>query len=771
MATTVDQLLFAELPDVPWRDGQEKQLQAVTMLQSYEYDDNADNVPLPIRNRIHDSLKIDNRLHLFEGEQGLLYDINPARTKAAVLFMKGAKEVLVTVPINLLRLGSMFKLLEQKTFENISCPPSSPSNFQIASADNVFDATLQSFFALLSSPEQLPTVRNLDIYGDSSPEMLNNLADNVRSIQNALLPDVRTAIESGSFSLRDLIDLPNVDIESNFPPAQSCCIYMRLYIDPQDQPGSFANNTQADINGNVGVYIGQTRHISRRMAQHDSSIVPGSPSVHYRRALQSAPENRFAIPLIVWNDPHTPSATRNMAEQFMILLFDSYHVSMHFGRSTHSRAICDQAKFLSFLFSQISSTTGWPHIRPHGLNIASPLFHNKSFSGFTCVAQSPGNPNTRKFTTYRIPRTASYTSNFRQCRLVLYLYEYGESGRRQRVMAFDVNSEVFGAQKPSRVYLVFEIMDDKKPHPRPWHGMPSVGPFKNFEQASSIGVRCEWYDAPTHCWYTVPIQRKSVHREETMKRILQEGDVEHFLSPYKSAMMMIQFLRGIEYTGPLHGHAKIVTAGSLIIKVLVTDHIQQTYHFIDQLPRLCPAPTLSDWEENFNLMVKEFASENTRVGLSAQPQVTDDSMIHNSADLIKALMGKASLHPCDTCMILKVGHAELICEPDPSDPRGCCKVCALFNRPCTFTPRSELSILVGNRKPWPDVHMPFSMYPDGPFRTLFYHRAIHPDVVGQAQAVPTPIEERLAYGFQEEFEEEEEEEEPIDIEGLEINEE
>ncbi|KAJ4282686.1 hypothetical protein NW764_003699 [Fusarium oxysporum] len=660
MATTVDQLLFAELPDVPWRDGQEKQLQAVTMLQSYEYDDNADNVPLPIRNRIHDSLKIDNRLHLFEGEQGLLYDINPARTKAAVLFMKGAKEVLVTVPINLLRLGSMFKLLEQKTLENISCPPSSPSNFQIASADNVFDATLQSFFALLSSPEQLPTVRNLDIYGDSSPEMLNNLADNVRSIQNALLPDVRTAIESGSFSLRDLIDLPNVDIESNFPPAQSCCIYMRLYIDPQDQPGSFANNTQADINGNVGVYIGQTRHISRRMAQHDR---------------------------------------------------------------------------------------------------------------FTCVAQSPGNPNTRKFTTYRIPRTASYTSNFRQCRLVLYLYEYGESGRRQRVMAFDVNSEVFGAQKPSRVYLVFEIMDDKKPHPRPWHGMPSVGPFKNFEQASSIGVRCEWYDAPTHCWYTVPIQRKSVHREETMKRILQEGDVEHFLSPYKSAMMMIQFLRGIEYTGPLHGHAKIVTAGSLIIKVLVTDHIQQTYHFIDQLPSLCPAPTLSDWEENFNLMVKEFASENTRVGLSAQPQVTDDSMIHNSADLIKALMGKASLHPCDTCMILKVGHAELICEPDPSDPRGCCKVCALFNRPCTFTPRSELSILVGNRKPWPDVHMPFSMYPDGPFRTLFYHRAIHPDVVGQAQAVPTPIEERLAYGFQEEFEEEEEEEEPIDIEGLEINEE
>lgn len=153
-----------------------------------------------------------------------------------------------------------------------------------------------------------------------------------------------------------------------------------------------------------------------------------------------------------------------------------------------------------------------------------------------------------------------------------------------------------------------------------------------------------------------------------MKRILQEGDVEHFLSPYQNSTMMIQFLRGIENTGPLHGHPKIVTARSLITKVLKNDHIQQTYHFIDQLPSLCPAQTFPDWEENFNLMVKEFASENTRVGLSAQPQVTGDSMIHNSADLKKALMGKKSLHPCDTCMILKVGHAELICEPDPSDP-------------------------------------------------------------------------------------------------------
>ncbi|KAF4951933.1 hypothetical protein FSARC_12776 [Fusarium sarcochroum] len=41
-------------------------------------------------------------------------------------------------------------------------------------------------------------------------------------------------------------------------------------------------------------------------------------------------------------------------------------------------------------------------------------------------------------------------------------------------------------------YLAIKIMDDKLPHPRAWIGVPSVGPFVNFGQASSLGVCFEW---------------------------------------------------------------------------------------------------------------------------------------------------------------------------------------------------------------------------------------------------------------------------------------
>ncbi|KAF4452841.1 hypothetical protein F53441_4396 [Fusarium austroafricanum] len=594
MATTVDQLLFAELPGVPWRDGQAKELQAVTMLQPYAYDDTAAGVPPSIRNRVHDSLKIDNLLHLCAGEQGLLYDTNPARTKGSVLFIKGAKEVLVVVPMNLLNLGSMFQTLGQNLVNNV--------------------------------PSWLPGPSNISVVD----------ADNVGSIEKALLPDVRRVIQSGTFSLKDLIGLPEVDRQSEFPPEGSLCIYMRLYINPRDKPGPFPDATQADFNRNVGVYIGQTGQTAYRMRRHDGETKPNSASPHYARASKSSPEDRLAIPLQVWDDPFTPSEIIDMAEQMMILIFNSYQ------------------SFLLFFFRIVN--------------------------------------------------------------------------------------ERFLAQNQRHVYLVFEVMDDNKPHPRPWVGVPSVGPFKNFEQASSLGVR-------------------GASSGKAMTKVLEEDDNETFLAPYRDAMLIIQCLNGMNYTGPLHGHPKAVTTGSLKIKALETDHMSQNYRLVDQPRSSCPAPTMSEWEENYNLIIQEFASEATQVGLSTPPQLDDESMLCSPRDVFRAASRSgASTHPCDTCRLINMDGKLFPCERDPSDPRGCCKVCALLNRPCTYTATSDLSILVGNRNPRSNINNLFSMCPDGPFRTLYYYCALSPDDLNQVQVVPVPIEKRLGFGMEDSEESDQEEE-------------
>ena len=88
----------------------------------------------------------------------------------------------------------------------------------------------------------------------------------------------------------------------------------------------------------------------------------------------------------------------------------------------------------------------------------------------------------------------------------------------------------FAAQGPKptdakRGYLVFEIMDDKKPHPRAWIGVPSVGPYESFDRASSLAVRFEWYDEGRRTWCTVPLQRVSLLRKPMVKYV-REGDID-----------------------------------------------------------------------------------------------------------------------------------------------------------------------------------------------------------------------------------------------------
>lgn len=81
--------------------------------------------------------------------------------------------------------------------------------------------------------------------------------------------------------------------------------------------------------------------------------------------------------------------------------------------------------------------------------------------------------------------------------------------------------------------------------------MPSVGPFQNSDQASSLAARFEFYDQGRRTWYTVPLHRVSLLRKPMVKYV-REGAIDKILSGWRLAMIFIQALEGIIYQEPLN---------------------------------------------------------------------------------------------------------------------------------------------------------------------------------------------------------------------------
>ncbi|KAG7407082.1 hypothetical protein Forpe1208_v012876 [Fusarium oxysporum f. sp. rapae] len=302
-------------------------------------------------------------------------------------------------------------------------------------------------------------------------------------------------------------------------------------------------------------------------------------------------------------------------------------------------------------------------------------------------------------------------------------------------------NETLNAQRPKYGYLVFEIMDDDKPHPRPYMGVPSFGPFKNFSQASSFGVHLEWFNESAQRWCKAIVAK--IQYIDPVK-LARTGDAEACLKPYRDGMMIFQALKGIDYTGPLDGFPRRVTILCQNMSVLKTNHLLQEYRLEPQRRVSSPAPARSHWQQNHNLMVRQFSCDVTRV-LAQATEAHDPAMVFTEADAKSAgqLARAGKRRICDTCILASSGGHVPLCEPDPSHPNGCCRLCSLFNRPCTFTALSQLPHLFGNRPPSRHPNYSLSVYPDGPFRWLIYRRDSSNEELNANDPVPEPFEERF----------------------------
>ncbi|KAH7184609.1 uncharacterized protein B0J16DRAFT_383657 [Fusarium flagelliforme] len=167
---------------------------------------------------------------------------------------------------------------------------------------------------------------------------------------DGIVPEAERILRNGSFSLDDLLGLPDATTHSN-----SCqVIYLRIYVD-------------LDGSGRVAFYVGQTHSVVRRMKGHEAVTTSGREqrSCHYRVARKATEDNRYAAVLCSWESQNKISLSLlSMAEQTMMSLFDSYNswISSSNPDTTFTTELLkphNQAVYMKSVANEAKQKVGW----------------------------------------------------------------------------------------------------------------------------------------------------------------------------------------------------------------------------------------------------------------------------------------------------------------------------------------------------------------------------------------------------------------------------
>ncbi|KAF4499331.1 hypothetical protein FAGAP_4487 [Fusarium agapanthi] len=322
-------------------------------------------------------------------------------------------------------------------------------------------------------------------------------------------------------------------------------------------------------------------------------------------------------------------------------------------------------------------------------------------SHLDCFPMVPGKASAscdvsaRTFTTYRIRKNPNFAN----------LRHFNEQGI-VREICFSTLHAVSRPPGPkphdaSFGYLVFEVMDDHKPHDLAWLGVPSVGQYVNFDEISCFSVRFEWFDEGQQTWLSMPMSRYNTGRAQ-MSEWVNELDVEKVLTPWRVAMDTLQVLEGRVYTEPLEGSPKKVSV--LHARKLETDYLAQKYRWVSRessAPR--PVPAYAIWDDNFRLVKRLFETNSTHIATTGPYEM--------GSDLISREVGDR-------------------------------RAGSIVYRPCTFTAFSAQKELWGTDPPV-DAKTNLSMYPTGPHQFLAYQNSMTLAQLCEATRVPVPLPEHL----------------------------
>ncbi len=284
------------------------------------------------------------------------------------------------------------------------------------------------------------------------------------------------------------------------------------------------------------------------------------------------------------------------------------------------------------------------------------------------------------------------------------------------------------------VTLALELMDDGHNHELPFYGLPTVGPYRDFGAANSLGMRVEWKHWSLPKWFSAPLQI-GARRHRKIGIALLKGDGSQIERLYQEATALVQMIRGEECPNAPEGFwiALCARGSRATIQRLEVDHLQQSICWAPQLPRQVAPPTRATAEENRKLLYKNPpAGRHTAVGI--KPARNDAIWYYDSTSTKSAAKDPV----CDTCTIISKCRSgpnlkfTVDCNYDPEIQA--CPTCKAMNRICTFTPVTPLlSSWVGREIDPADYinaakMVLFPSYGAGPARNLVSHLGMEKDV-------------------------------------------
>ncbi|CAG9952961.1 unnamed protein product [Clonostachys rosea f. rosea IK726] len=659
-------------PQIP-----QEQLRAIITMQPYAFDDTDRKLPDVFKNKIPLRFKIRGKFHLNTGNEGYLVKTGGKNNEwGHARFYQGDAFIDILIPMNIVKVGEKWRpILERISASQVVSH--SLNQWSAATAGSVLENFVRSFWRCLSN--QKSTLVELGLPENDLRPMIagDNLVKNVDLITSGFTPKVKELMANGNFSAGDIQSLPRV---TNSWPDPGCFgIYLRAYRLPP----------------RWGAYGGQTTAgFQHRNASHETNV-NAQNTPHYNIAKKAQEDDRYMIPIIIWTRAQSQSITQEvvqMAEQTVVSMMNCYHDLVKY-RSSAVMAIDPQLytrwSFLNTVTQLARASSGWPELSYIGCNIQSPIFHLILGSPIHCIPISTPLPRDRPMTTYRKAHfLRPHQSRHGTFSMAVY-FHYKASGKKRCTM-FSISPETAAANNLrdiTPIYLVFEIMQDKRPHDNPYLGCPKMGPFKGFEDASKLGIRVEWFDEAKNGWMSLPIRQKLF--AGAFLQGVKSRNQERAIAPWRKTMTLIQLLEGIRYKKPLDRFEEDATFSITGLLELKRDHLKQTASWVPRpFKALQPPPERSNYTDNCAQMAALCRNTKTVTNVSERPKNTDDMWKTDSVAATQAAKTRNML--CDLCVYMWRQQSQSQCIQDQRPGyEACCTACSILNRPCTWTAHND----------------------------------------------------------------------------------
>ncbi len=495
-----------------------------------------------------------------------------------------------------------------------------------------------------------------------------------------------------------------------WPADEVPIIYVRVY--PRLEGGN-----------ETGVYVGYTGHAVVRDDEHNRKIQgprntnPSKPT-HYDVA-KLARQCHVLIVLCPQGTENfggggTPEL-RTMTEQTVMLMLRSYAPwiaarrtqDLQMGNNLHYL----RARLLQAIESRVRDQTGFqPGWTVRGTNVLSPLFdffqHDDAprevalMQTTTALRPHPSAPNkTVARAVVRFTKThkelgakaffrGHRVGSHRPVDTVSFLLPVHLTPKIRQTIEISPSTEPFFAT------LVFELME-RGEHERPYYGLPTTGPYKDFGAVRALGIRVEWKHHTLPKWFSAPLQ---VHnrRLRHVQTAMLKGDSSSIELLYQEATALIQMVRSEHYpqSNALKGFWRSLSfrGSQPLVRRFEIDHLRQTARWVTSVatPTACP-PAKSSFGENRDWLCDNRDELSRFMAVGQRPEMGDALWF---VDLTSASSVKKGWIRCDTCRIFATRRASFQTrgnQPcDYSPETHSCTTCTTLNRPCTFTPATKL---------------------------------------------------------------------------------